>query len=411
LTDWSVFKVNMQEERKEMGLKKLFTGKMSRRKKIIIVVVIALIVLAGIRISGSIKDAALKQAAELNRTSYTPVEVLTVKKQNISSTIVLSGKVQADKEAPVMVKTPGKVTSVYAKPGDHVRKDQVLFSLDKTDVLTSYNQAVAGYQMAEAGYKTNLANYNKSKENLERMKQLFEIGAISQLELEQAEMAASDAALQTIEGQYAQAKAAYDAATKTMNDMDVKSPIEGILTSLDASVGSIVSNAAPVGKVVDLNKVYVTVSVGQNEINSIKNGQEVLVEVPSASVKVKGVIESLSVAANAQGKYSLKTFLDNKDGAVKPGMFANVTLSTAEKSNVLAVPTDTVVFHGGKNVVYIAQDNTAVEKEVTTGLENGTDTEIISGLSEGDIVIVKGQNFVKDGTEIKIVEQTGGGAQ
>jgi len=407
-----------------MGLKEIGKGilgkilfasfkQMSRRKKIIIAVVIVLILLAAFRIYGAIQQAAEKKAAELNRKAYIPVEALTVKNRSISSNITLSGKIQADKESPVMVKTPGKVTAIYAKVGDVVKKDQVLFSLDKTDVLSAYNQAAASYRMAEANYQTNLRNYERAVENLDRMRQLYELGAVSKLDLEQAEIAASPATRQIYEAQFAQAAAAFDSAKKTLNDMDVKAPIDGILTALDLNVGAIASNAAPVGKVVDLSKVCVTVSVSEKEINNIKNGQEVEVEIPSAGLKLKGVLEDLSVAANAQGKYTLKTYLDNPDNVIKPGMFANVTLSTAAKDNVLVVPTDTVVFHSGKYVVYVVEDNKAVEKQVSTGLESGTETEITDGLAAGEIVIVKGQNFVSNGSEVKVtvLDGQGGGAQ
>lgn len=384
-----------------------------KKKIIIIAVVIILVLLVAIRIGMSAQQAALQQQAEMNRVTYTPVEAQTVEKKSISSTITLSGKIQADKEAPVMVKTPGKVTAIYAKVGDVVKKDQVLLSLDKSDIMASYNQARAGYELAEAAYKTNMDNYQKSVENLERAKQLYEAGAISKLELEQAEMAASENVRQTFESQFAQAKVALDMAQKALDDMDIKSPINGIVTAVDTSEGTFAVNTMPVVKVVDLSQVYVTVNVSENEINNLKAGQEVEVNVPAASMELKGRIDSLSLAANMQGQYTLKVNLNNKDGVLKPGMFANVSLSTATRDNVLTVPTDAVVYHGGRYVVYVAEGSTAVEKVVETGLDNGQETEIISGLQEDEIIIIKGQDFVKDGSEIKVVtlDQTGGGAE
>lgn len=382
-------------------------GKSKRKRMIIAVGAVLLVLLIGWRVFGSLQEAALKKAAEMNRQTYIPVETLTVQKQDIVSSITLSGKVAADKEAPVMVKTPGKAAVIHTKVGDKVQKNQVLFSLDKSDMLISYNQALAGYQMAEAGYQAAINKYNNDLKTLENMRELYKVGAISKSELDQVELLASDATRQTIESQFAQAKAGYESARKALEDMDVKAPIDGILTSLDVSVGALVSNAAPAAKVVDLNTVHITVSVSEKEINNISQGQEVEVEIPSASLKVKGLVEELSVAANAQGKYTIKTSITNKDGVVKPGMFANVTLSTAVKNKVVAVPTDALTFRNGKNVVYVVQDKAAVEKTVTVGLENGTKSEIVSGLNAGDIVIVKGQSYVSDGSEVKIVVQDG----
>lgn len=390
-----------------MVQKVAFKDKLKSRKFILIIIAVIIVLFVGLRIYGSVKSAAEKQAAEANRQSYVPVETMTLEKHNISASITLSGKVEADKEAAVVVTTPAKVTAIYVKAGDTVRKGQVLFSLDKTDVMTSYNQAAAVYQIAKAGYETNIKNYETAKKNYSNMQQLFELGAVSQSELDQAALLASDATLQTYKGQFAQATAAYESAQKALADMDVKAPMDGILSALDVKIGSTVSSAAPPAKVVDYSKVFVTVSITQNEINQVTRGQKVRVDVPSASLKVTGIIDSLSPAANAQGKYTLKTYIDNASGVIKPGMFANVSLAIAGKENVLAVPTDAVIFHGGKNVVYIVNGQTAVEKTVTTGLESGTETEIVSGLSEGDVIIVTGQSFIQDGSEIKVVTMDG----
>ncbi|ADY56871.1 efflux transporter, RND family, MFP subunit [Syntrophobotulus glycolicus DSM 8271] len=382
---------------------------MDKKKKRIIIaaVVIILLALIGLKVVKAMGDKAAKLAEEQNRQTYTPVEVLTVKAQDIASNVLLSGKVQADKEAPVLAKTPGKVTAVYGKVGDYVRKDQVLFSLDKTDVTRAYNQAAATLQMAEANYRTSMDNYENSRKNVERMKELYAAGAISKVELDQAELAASDAVKAAIESQLAQAKAGYDTVEQTMSDMDVKAPIDGILTSFDVSIGTMATSAAPSASVVDLNRVYVEVSISEKEINQIKNGQEAEVSIPSASLKTGGKIEELSVAADARGKYSLKVYLSNGERKIKPGMFANVTLSVASKSNVLVIPTDAVVFHEEKNVVYLVKDNLVTEKEVAVGLENGTQSEIVSGLAAGDVIVVKGQSLISDGAEIKVVTKDG----
>jgi RND family efflux transporter MFP subunit len=166
-----------------------------------------------------------------------------------------------------------------------------------------------------------------AKENLERMKQLYELGAISKLELEQAEVQASDSVLLSVEGQMAQAKAQYDAAAKAYNDLDVKAPVDGIVTSLNVRIGDMATNASSAATVVDMEKVYVNVSVSEKMINHIKSGQEVLVEIGAAGKTVKGKIDSLSLAADAMtGKYGLKVYIDNEDGQIKPGMFAKVTV-------------------------------------------------------------------------------------
>lgn len=390
-----------------MGLKDKMVSlkEMSRKKKIGTVVIALLILLLVSRIIG-----ALSGGEEVGiQRQYIPVSAQTVTKESISTNIILSGKVYADKEAAVLAKTPGRVESIAVKVGDVVQKDQVLFSLDKSDMQASYNQAVAGLKMAEANYQVNKDKLDNAKVQLERYQQLYEIGAISLAELEQFELQASDATLLTVEAQLDQARAQYDAAAKSYHDLDVKSPIDGIVTSLDVRVGDMATNAAPVAMVVDMDNVFVEVSVSEKVINSIDSSQEVQVEIVSAfSGEVKGKIDGLSLAADARtGKYILKINIPNEEHLIKAGMFAKVVLNTATKDDVVVVSADAVVFRSGRHVAYVIEDEKVVEREVTTGLENGKQVEIVSGLEEGDILIVKGMSFIKEDSEIKIIELDG----
>ncbi len=383
---------------------KKFKG-ISRTKKIITIVVVLILILFLIgRIMGSRGE---NQPVEVKQ-SYIPVNAQTVQKQDISTNITLSGKIQADKEAAVLPKTMGRVQSIAVKVGDVVKKDQVLFSLDRADMQATYDQAAAGYALAEAAYEMNQDKYEKAKADYEKAKQLYEIGAISKADLEMAELQASDAVLRTAEAQFAQAKSQYDAVSKSYNDMDVKAPIGGIVTALDVKIGDMATNAAPAATVVDMETVYVNVSISEKIINLIKGDQEVLVDIASAKKSVKGKIDSLSLSADRQtGKYELKVFIDNKDRFIKPGMFAKVTIDTATKKDVLAVPAEAITFHNGLNVAYVIEGNKVQEREVTTGLENGKQTEVLSGLSEGEVIVIKGMNFVKDESEIKLIELDG----
>ncbi|HHV65418.1 MAG TPA: efflux RND transporter periplasmic adaptor subunit [Peptococcaceae bacterium] len=390
-----------------MGLKDRFSKfkAMSRKKKIITVVVGVLILLfLGVRIFGSGSGNVPVDVQQ----SYIAVNAQTVQKGDISTSITLSGKVQADKEAAVLAKTAGRVQSIAVKVGDMVEKDQVLFSLDKTDMQAAYEQALAGYQLAEAAYEMNLEKYNKAVQDYENAKKLYEIGAISKNDLDLAEMQASDAVLRTSEAQFAQAKAQFESVSRSYADLDVKSPIAGIVTALNVKIGDMVTNAAPAATVVDMKKVFVTVSVSEKVINLLKNNQEALVEIASAGKSVKGQIESLSLAADARtGKYDLKVYIDNEDGLIKPGMFAKVTIATETKNDVIVIPTEAIIFHNGRDVVYVVNGNKVEEREVTVGLENGKQSEILSGLSAGEVIVIKGMNFVSDGSEIKIIELDG----
>ncbi|MFA6808219.1 MAG: efflux RND transporter periplasmic adaptor subunit, partial [Eubacteriales bacterium] len=288
-------------------------------------------------------------------------------------------------------------------------KDQVLFGLDKSDLQASYDQAAAALKIVEANYQMSKEQIENAKLQLTRYKELYEVGAISKADLEKMELSASDASLQVLEAQMDQARAAYQSAEDMLADMDVKSPIAGIVTAINVDVGDMATSASPTVTIVEMDSVYISVSVSEKVINHIKNGQEVLVEIAAASkTNVKGQIASLSPAADGMtGQYALKVYIDNKNHEIKPGMFARVEIATASKDGVIAVPTDSIIFRGDKYVAYVIEDGKAVEREVSTGLDNGKTTEMLKGLSVGEILIVSGQNYVTDGTEIKIVTLDG----
>lgn len=386
---------------KLMGFKQ-----MSRGKKIGTIVIALLVLLLVTRIIGALSGSGQQAGVQEN---YIPINAQTVTKDSISTNITLSGKVFADKEAAVIAKTPGRVESISVKVGDKVQKDQVLFSLDKSDMQASYNQARAGLKMAESNYQMNKDKLENAKLQLERYKQLYEIGAVSKAELEQMELQASDASLTAVEAQLDQARAQYDSAARSYNDLEVKSPIDGIVTALDVRVGDMAANTAPSAMVVDMDNVFVEVGVSEKVINSIDSSRDVQVEIASAfSGALKGKIDGVSLAADARtGKYTIKINIPNENHLIKAGMFAKVIIDTAAKDDVIVVPAEAVVYRSGKNVVYVIEDSKVVEREVAKGLENGKQVEIVNGLDEGDILIIKGMNFVKEDSEIKIIELDG----
>ncbi|MDR1069254.1 MAG: efflux RND transporter periplasmic adaptor subunit [Gracilibacteraceae bacterium] len=380
---------------------------MSKKAKVILGVVVVL----------AVAIVAWRLFAQLNRPpatsalTYTAVNASTAALADMEVSIQLSGKVQADNSVTVIPTTPGTVRSVAVKVGDSVTAGQLLFSLDRSLIQASYDQAMAGYQAAEANYTATMEKIENAKLQLERSRELFAAGALSRSDLEQIEIAASDSSILALEAQLAQARAGVSAAEKTMSDMDVRSPIDGVVTALNVSVGNMASG--PTAMVTALERVYIQTAISEKFINLVQNGQRVAVEVPAASAEVfSGQVEDLSLAADAMtGQFALKVYLDNSGQLIKPGMFAKMGITTLTKENVVVVSLDAVVYRGGRDVVYRVVDGYAVETPVTTGLEDGDRVEIVSGLSAGDVFITRGVGFVNDGSEVKIIELDGAAAE
>jgi len=195
---------------------------MSRKLRATILLMIMLVGVVGL-ISGCSNST---EASEVQEEKYTPVEVEKASIKTIENKVNINGKVVANEEITVMPKVVGIATSVNVKLGDIVEEGSVLFTIEQTDILKSVEQAANGVELAnkgvaqaENGVKSANINYELNKEkienailNLERTKELYEAGAVPKSQLEQAELAASEKALEAVKGQVNQAEISYQQA-------------------------------------------------------------------------------------------------------------------------------------------------------------------------------------------------------
>jgi len=342
---------------------------------------------------------------QIEQESYIPVEVQNVGLQTIYNEVTFSGKVYPEKDVMVFPKVPGKVTKVNVAVGDQVDEGSILFTLDKSDVEKQVEQARVALEGAKANYELNKEKIENAQDNLEKSKKLYEEGAISEAQYEQAQLAASDKSLEALTAQVNQAQLAYNQAVDAINNLTVKAPTGGMIASVNIEAGEMASNAQPAITIVDVNRIYVQINVPENIINDLYVGKEVEAKVESASSElIKGQIDSISPSADARTQlYQVKIYIDSLDNKVKPGMFAQAKLRIDEREDVLVVNSEAVVEKDEKTIVYIVVDDKAVEKPVTIGLDAGSKAEISSGLNKGDKVIIKGQSYVEDGAEVKVV--------
>ncbi len=344
-----------------------------------------------------------QEAVEEEKESYIAVEVETAHKQDIYVENIFSGNVYADKDVYVMPKIVGKVEEVRVSVGDEVGKDDVLFILNEDDIQDQVDQARAAYNSALANYERTKEQIENAKDAFARTEELYEEGAVSKAEYDQAKLAASDKSLQTVEAQVAQARVGYNQALGALDNAEVKAPIGGTITSVNIEEGEYATNSSPSVVIMDMENVKIVVNVTENIINKIYTGKEVRVEIEAAELKINAEIESVSDSANPQtGLYEVKIRVPNKNN-IKAGMFASITIPTDIRENVIAVPAQAVLQKDGNTVIYTSEGDKAVENIVETGLDVGDRLEIITGVEEGEMVIVEGQNYISDGTKIKVV--------
>lgn len=408
-----------------------------KRKVIGILIIVSILIIISFGFAGSNNEVV----EEVEKEVYTPVEVREINYTNLANITTMSGNVYGDKDVMIIPTMPGKVKTINVADGDKVKKGDVLFTLDGKDIQKQIEQAKIAYDMAKVNYSMSQdqANVtqdsyertkaltetvlNNARESLENTKKLYEVGAVSKTQLEQAEislqqqetqmqaqldqakMSASDKVDQLSSIQLKQAELAYKQAKDGLDNTVITSPINGTVTGISIEVGTMASNAQPSMNIVDIDNVYVQIQVVDGLINKLNKGQKVNLTIPAISPEYRDVvIDSVNNIPDPRTQlYSIKINVENKDGKIKPGMFANVEIPLEEKNSVLSVPSESVIIKDDKNIVYILEDNKARERKIAIGLDTGREVEVLEGLKEGDMVIIKGQNYVKDGGIVKVV--------
>ncbi|MGN0133294.1 MAG: efflux RND transporter periplasmic adaptor subunit [Anaerotignum sp.] len=335
------------------------------------------------------------------------VETEKITSQSIEQYVSISSKVSAEQEVPVIPQTSGTVKNVYVSLGDTVTKGQVLFEIDSTNAQIQVQQAQGSYSSAESSVETCRMQYEDLLKTLEQTQKMFEIGAASQNELDDIQSKVDQAKLQleTAEKslQYT-ASASLASAQKQLSDTKVRAEISGIVSEMNVTEGSTVGQSSAM-TLVNTDNLKVSFHVSEDVINLISVGSKVYVTVDAVSSEAMEVeVTGVSTAADSKtGLYSVEAKLKNKDGKLKPGMFANVKLVVEKQENVISVPLNTVLEKNGEKYVFVVDENNIAHKTaVTTGLKNDEYIEITSGLSIGDIVVTKGQDFLSDGNTVNI---------
>lgn len=348
---------------------------------------IAAVTLGGFLLMSTVCGCGSQDAAEQQETvSRIPVDVETVEVQDFDKLITLGGLTAAENTVQVIAKVGGmeQIKAVYVKVGDKVSAGQVLAQLDNETSAINLSNAQLAYDNAYTNY--------------ENAKQLFELGAVSQSDLNQLKMAYENA-----NNTLRQAQMAMDYATVT-------APISGTVTMVNANVGSFATASAPMFEIANVDTLEISTGINEQNVSKIKIGQEVLLKIHSVSDKwMSGTITEISKVMNAQTKnYPVTIALANKDDDLVAGMYAEVQVAVEHAEDVLVIPVDAIVYKEAKPVAFIAQaDGTVKEKALTLGINDGDNYVVTKGLQAGDQVVVKGNGNLVEGEPISIITLDG----
>ena len=368
--------------------------------------------------------AGCKKEETVTAPAGVAVQVQTVEAQDIASENTVSGQVTAGSETSVYVTATAKCTAVYVEAGDAVKAGDVTFcpvicSLDMESSLAQYRAAEIGYTSAASSYSAQkdildrqVALYEK---NWNDTKALFEIGAASQSEVDQMELqylstkAQRDSTLAQLEASMQSAKSSYEQLALAMENIDshgnVIAPVDGVLASLTASEGGMVSPSYAVAVIDGAEQMKVTVMVSEALVPKLAIGDTVTVRVSAADAEFEGVIRSVEKTANQVTKlYTVTVTVPAEVEGLLSGMFADVTFHTAVSESAVVVPSEAILTSSDRQYVFIVENDTAKRVDITTGLTGSGMTEVTSGLDAGEQLVTVGQQYLSDGDAVRVVE-------
>lgn len=328
----------------------------------------------------------------------TAVEVQTVETGDIATESTVTGSVTANRNVPVLSKVACEVKSVKVKAGDTVAAGDPLYTLDTSDLEDTYGSALTTYTSTRELLDEQVRQTQESYTNLQS---LFELGAVSQNQLDQAKlglMQAENTRKTTLN------QMGLDDVWEVMNNPTVTAPISGTVSSVSVTAGVSVAPNTPTVVVSEIGRPQVVVNVSETLQPSISVGDAVDVSIPSiGSGTVQGTVASVaSAVSQTSALYEVHIDLP-KDLKVSIGMFAKAVFRTDSRIGTVLIPTESILTgEDGKQFVYIADGDTAYQVKITTGLVGETQTEITSGLHGGEQLVTRGQSYLSDGAPVRV---------
>ena len=325
---------------------------------------------------------------------------------------VTEGKIAVDEDRSTPVFSPyaGRVTKLLARPGDSVTQGQPLFVIEAADTVQAQNDFIA----AMTGLNKARSALDLAQLQHKRAKDLFEGKAVPLKDYQQAEATLSQAQNDLRSTQTALEASRNklrilgftDEAVSTFQEMGrinpettILAPIAGTVVQRKIGPGQYVNSGAsdPVFVIGDLSTVWLTAFVREADASNVSVGQELAFNVlalPGRPLKAR--INYVSAAIDpATRRLLVRATIDNKDGLLKPEMFANVTIYSASDHPAIGVPKQALIYEGNQVRVWVAHEDKSIElRRIKTGLTNGDLVEVEGNLKPGEQIVTKGSLFI-----------------
>lgn len=340
----------------------------------------------------------------------------SVTRGNVEKTVVASGSVESVNEVDVGAQVSGKITKLYVKLGQEIKKGEMIADIDSTTQINTLNTKKAALVSYQAQLKAKKTAYDVALSSYNRLSKLYTQKATSLDSVNTAKSTLDNAKaeMEAIEANIKQAEIEVNTAETNVGYTKITAPMDGTVVSVPVSEGQTVNanqTTPTIVTIADLSKMKIKPEISEGDITKVKAGQEVSFTILSDSQTVyHSVIDSVdpantttsdssstssSTSSNSSSSttsaiyYYANVLIDNPDRTLRIGMTTENNIKIANAKDVLLVSNMAIQKRDSKSFVNVLNDkNQPEQREVETGVQNDFQTEIKSGLNEGEKVIV-----------------------
>jgi len=342
--------------------------------------------------------------------SATSVEVIPVERGSISDQVRAFGSVRPQDVVSVTPQVSNRVTRIHADLGDTVQVGQLLAKIYDVPFRDAYQQA-------QAQFRQNQTSFNRDSTQFVRQEQLYESGSISSSEFEEARA--------TFENSRAQLEAASASLTQSREDLEnteIRSPVNGVVLSRTIAEGDVATTGQAVFEVANLVGYETRLHLPMRDWESVNIGQPVELRLSSGEGLIaRGTVSRISPQlSETTGLGEVVVSLTEVNPRLRQGMLAESRITLETRDNTIIIPrsaliervdtyiepeTNTVELRRSYSAFIAEGDSIARQKELTLGLEQGERVEVLSGIEEGQSLIITGQSGLREGARLRVAGQ------
>jgi membrane fusion protein, multidrug efflux system len=327
------------------------------------------------------------KASDAEEEQATPVVAATIKAGSISASISAASTIEAERQVTVHAESTGRLVKLAVEEGDEVQAGKLLGRI-------KYDAQAAMLDRASTSLE-------KTKTDLETVRALFAKRVASKEELDAAELAHQQALLDVKDSR------------RDIRNTQVAAPFSGTVTERFVNEGAFVSSGAQLFSVVDMKTLVARVYVPEKELDRIRVGQPAeIIGKAAQGRRGTGFVQRIAPVVDAttgtvKVTVALPETLVGGEQGFLPGMYAEVTLTTAERERAILVPKEALLHDDDRTFVFVLDGDRARRAAIEIGLRNAAHAEVLSGLELGVEVVASGHAGLKDGGLIRRVDPTG----